>query len=158
MLSSITQGIDICRMGTESQLEQQIITFLKKQNQYVIKNQASATTGKGRPDLSASIFGKYVGIELKTGSKKSKTTYKQFAHLRNIAKSGGLAFYVTNLDSFIALYSQIKNNKLERINTHNLLFTSGQTLEDFLYDLNKFIHANHILRIGPNGEIERIVI
>lgn len=60
---------------------------------YVIKNQASATTGKGKPDLSACINGHYYAIEVKRKGRNVKTTLPQIKNLIAVAKAGGYAYY-----------------------------------------------------------------
>lgn len=64
-----------------------------KYHGYVIKNQASATTGEGKPDLSACINGKYYGIEVKRTNSRVKTTKAQLINLQKIALAGGIALY-----------------------------------------------------------------
>lgn len=77
----------------EHNTEKKIMTAINDLGGYVIKNQASSTTGRGRPDLSACIKGKYYAIEVKRESNTVETTPYQLAVLISIAKAGGMAFY-----------------------------------------------------------------
>lgn len=77
----------------EHNTEKKIMTAINDLGGYVIKNQASSTTGRGRPDLSACIKGKYYAIEVKRESNVVETTSYQLAVLISIAKAGGMAFY-----------------------------------------------------------------
>lgn len=82
----------------EHTVEDKIKQAIISQNGYVIKNQASATTGRGKPDLSACIDGKYYGIEVKREGKDVETTKEQVSNLQKIAYAGGLAFWSKTTD------------------------------------------------------------
>lgn len=84
--------------NTEDSIKKAILT----NGGYVIKNQASSTTGRGKPDLSACIDGKYYGIEVKrNNSKKIATTHQQVENLYLIARAGGFACWAKNADFLI---------------------------------------------------------
>lgn len=77
----------------EHTTEKKIMNAINALGGYVIKNQASSTTGRGRPDLSACIKGKYYAIEVKRNANSVETTPYQLAILTSVAKAGGMAFY-----------------------------------------------------------------
>lgn len=77
----------------EHQTEKQIMTAINQLGGYVIKNQASSTSGKGRPDLTACLNGRYYAIEVKRPQTQIKTTPYQLTVLIKVARAGGLAFY-----------------------------------------------------------------
>lgn len=77
----------------EHQTEKQIMAAINQLGGYVIKNQASSTSGKGRPDLTACLNGRYYAIEVKRPQTQIKTTPYQLAVLIKVARAGGLAFY-----------------------------------------------------------------
>lgn len=77
----------------EHSVEDKIMTAIDKLGGYVIKNQASSRTGRGRPDLSACIKGKYYAIEVKRQQNKVETTPYQLAMLIKVAQAGGKAYY-----------------------------------------------------------------
>lgn len=77
----------------EHDTEKKIMQAINDKGGYVIKNQASSTTGKGRPDLSACIKGKYYAIEVKRPKSSVSTTPYQIATLTAVAQAGGLAYY-----------------------------------------------------------------
>lgn len=134
----------------EKRVEDALLTYLTEINAYAIKNQASATTGKGRPDVSACINGRYVAIEVKHGKGTSKTTLMQYNHLIRIARAKGLAYYVNNVEDFKA-----NIETLLKMSTSNWVkVTPGMsTPKVFLSNLNGLLHKYTILRINKKGEI-----
>lgn len=77
----------------EHQTEKQIMAAINQLGGYVIKNQASSTSGKGRSDLTACLNGRYYAIEVKRPQTQIKTTPYQLAVLIKVARAGGAAFY-----------------------------------------------------------------
>lgn len=134
----------------EKRVEDALLTYLTEINAYAIKNQASATTGKGRPDVSACINGRYVAIEVKHGKGTSKTTLMQYNHLIRIARAKGLAYYVNNVEDFKA-----NIETLLKISTSNWVKVTPDvhTPKVFLSHLNGLLHKYTILRINKKGEI-----
>ena len=59
----------------ETNVEHEIMKTIVADNGFVIKNQASPTTGKGRPDLTACIKGKYMAIEVKKMLRLQQQTF-----------------------------------------------------------------------------------
>ena len=82
----------------EKSLETNIKNAILNQGGYVIKNQATGTTGRGRPDLSACINGKYYGIEVKREGSSVETTKEQVKNLQQIAYAGGQAYWSKTTD------------------------------------------------------------
>lgn len=97
MLFEDTEKVDlgIHPVKKEHSVEHKIEEKIRKLNGYVIKNQAGSETGRGKPDLSACIKGKYYGIEVKRydASHRIQTTLNQIVNLIKIARAGGEAFY-----------------------------------------------------------------
>lgn len=102
----------------EHTTEKEIMVAINKRNGYVIKNQASSTTGKGRPDLSACIKGKYYGIEVKRPNSSLSTTPYQVKTLRSIAKAGGFACYSKTADMFNLRKYAVKTVKFKTVITN----------------------------------------
>lgn len=134
----------------EKRVEDALLSYLTEINAYAIKNQASATTGKGRPDISACINGRYVAIEVKHGKGTSKTTLMQYNHLIRIARAKGLAYYVNNVEDFKA-----NIEILLKMSTSNWVKVTPdmRTPKVFLSSLNGLLHKYTILRINKKGEI-----
>ena len=105
----------------EKALETKIKEAILKQNGYVIKNQASSTTGRGKPDLSACIDGKYWGIEVKAPQGPVKTTHVQILNLQRIAAAGGIAIYAKTADLFDLNSYTVSNEKFNEKQINSLL-------------------------------------
>lgn len=97
----------------EHHTESQIIQAINDLGGYVIKNQASSMTGKGRPDLSACIKGRYYAIEVKRPTAQIETTPYQLAMLTRVAQAGGQAFYSKTADMFDLKKYQAKTIKIK---------------------------------------------
>lgn len=95
---------------------------------YVIKNKANSESGKGKPDLSACVNGKYYGIEVKRSGTNVKTTLPQIHNLQQIAKAGGLAYYSKTPEMFGRL-SQPHNTRKLYLNNVDLLPTMNALLQ-----------------------------
>lgn len=94
---------------------------------YVIKNKANSESGKGKPDLSACLNGKYYGIEVKRNDTNVKTTLPQIHNLQQIAKAGGLAYYSKTPEMFGRL-SQMHDTRKFHLNDVDLLPTMNAIL------------------------------
>lgn len=94
---------------------------------YVIKNKANSESGKGKPDLSACLNGKYYGIEVKRSGTNVKTTLPQIHNLQQIAKAGGLAYYSKTPEMFGSL-SKLHNTRKLYLNNVDLLPTMNTLL------------------------------
>lgn len=105
----------------EKNLETKIKEAILKRNGYVIKNQASSTTGRGKPDLSACIDGKYWGIEVKAPQGPVKTTHVQVLNLQRIAAAGGIAIYAKTADLFDQNSYAVSKEKLDEKRINPLL-------------------------------------
>lgn len=90
----------------ELSTEHQLIHYIESRNGYVIKNQATAMTGQGKPDLSACLNGRYVAIEVKREDNQRKTKWNQILNLAKVAKAGGYAYISCTED---CLKNPIKN-------------------------------------------------
>ena len=94
----------------EKSTEQEIIKKIELLGGYVIKNQASATTGRGKPDLSACLNGKYYGIEVKRNNSRVKTTKQQILNLFAISKAGGYAYWAKSVNFLNKISDKQKQN------------------------------------------------
>jgi len=56
---------------TEATFSRKVQSWLRRQGAWVVKYHASSYTPKGVPDLIVCYKGRFIGIELKTGSKLS---------------------------------------------------------------------------------------
>lgn len=56
---------------TEADFSRKVQKWLKERGAWVVKYHASSYTPKGVPDLIACYCGRFIGVELKTGSKVS---------------------------------------------------------------------------------------
>lgn len=108
----------------ESVIEKRMINKIRSMHGYVIKNQAQETTGSGRPDLSACIYGKYYGIEMKRPIGSVRTTYAQIKNLDMIRQAGGIALWSKSdridwliNDKMIEEFIEIQDDILKQINT-----------------------------------------
>lgn len=111
----------------ESTIEKKIIQSIFDRGYYVIKNQASSTTGSGRPDLSACIKGRYWAIEVKAARKNIKTTANQLGQLVQIANSGGVAMYSKTANIF-SPYSNVQHLTSYSLMTVNTLLRREDVL------------------------------
>lgn len=109
--------------SVEDAIRQRII----KLGGYVIKNKANSESGKGKPDLSACLNGKYYGIEVKRNDTNVKTTLPQIHNLQQIAKAGGLAYYSKTPEMFGCL-SQMHDTRKFHLNDVDLLPTMNAIL------------------------------
>ena len=140
-------------IGPEKRVEDALLFYIDKIGGYAIKNQASATTGKGRPDISACINGKYVAIEVKRGHGNSRTTISQYNHLIRIASANGLAYYVNDsLDFENNLDTLLRKSNRDWVS----LTLDKSTPTALLKSLNNKIHENSILKILPNGNVKAL--
>lgn len=116
----------------EHNVEKDIIKAIIKKRGYVIKNQASGTTGRGRPDLSACINGQYCAIEVKRNHGTIETTVFQLVNLLQVVKAGGLAFYSKSSKMF-NLEPFTKNGQTGQL----IKFTNTININDILYYLRQ---------------------
>ena len=72
------------------------MTFLKKQDCYVIKTSDRFTAGI--PDILICMEGRFIALELKVG--KNKPTKIQDYHLRKIRKAGGYSQVIYTFEEF----------------------------------------------------------
>ena len=71
----------------ESTLQKQVIKYLSSNNIYYENNHGSSWGGKGRPDLTVCLEGKWISLELKVGNNQPSPA--QIIHKNRIEKSGG---------------------------------------------------------------------
>lgn len=136
--------------GPEKRVEDTLLLYLTNIGGYAIKNQASPTTGKGRPDISACLQGYYLAIEVKHGKGTSRTTLSQYNHLIRIARAGGFAYYVNNADDFeknIKIMLKKSNSSWTKLRLNK---SSPRTL---LTNINQILHTYTIVRITKNGDL-----
>lgn len=92
----------------ETTTEQSIKDEIIRLGGYVIKNQAYGATGKGKPDLSACLYGIYVGLEVKRSKGECETTAAQLTHLIRITKTAD-CLTNSNYDTMNIVESTLEN-------------------------------------------------
>lgn len=132
----------------ETNVEHEIMKTIVADNGFVIKNQASPTTGKGRPDLTACIKGKYMAIEVKKNAKTAATNISQFKKMLAIANAGGIALYVSDSDDFKHTYKKLLS-KPDLTKAHVIPLDNPNT---FIAQLNRCIHAHTIVQVLNSGK------
>lgn len=80
----------------EKRIENSIQKHLEKIGAYHIKNHGSMFSRAGTPDITASIKGRFVGIEVKQPG--GVVSELQKAHIKLIERSGGVAFVAYSLE------------------------------------------------------------
>jgi hypothetical protein len=106
-------GIYECNDRTANGLTKIIIHFLKWRNHHaerinVVSRQIKgkyikSTMQKGTADISATIFGRSVKIEVKIGKDRQSDLQRQYEH--QIIDAGGYYYIATDFDSFIIWYN-----------------------------------------------------
>lgn len=92
----------------ESKVQSDIIKYLRSQGFYVYKNAAGIYTEPGRPDLTACVYGQFVGLEIKRPGKLNNISEAQKIVGRQIENAGGFWRAVDNLDDVKELIQYIK--------------------------------------------------
>lgn len=95
------------------------------------------TTTKGTADISATIFGKSVKIEVKIGKDRQSADQKRYQQM--VTKSGGVYFIAKNFDDFITEYkrivSDLKKVHLSPLGREFVLFGTNEIM--YLDNLEK---------------------
>lgn len=91
----------------EKRLQDKAIRYLKDRGIYHLNLYGDGWSGKGKPDIIACINGKFVAFELKVGSNDMQDDQK--IHKLRIERSGGLHFSPYNLEEFIKIVEELKN-------------------------------------------------
>lgn len=81
---------------SEKRIEKAIQRYLDSIGAYHIKNHGSIYSRAGTPDITASINGRFVAIEVKQPG--GRVTPLQAAHIELIKQSGGVAFVAYSLE------------------------------------------------------------
>lgn len=89
-------------MGSEKDLQNKAIKYLKEMGIYYIKIHNSGYMRKGIPDLIICHQGQFIGVELK--SPTGQTSKSQDMELYNIARSNGQAYVINNIDDFRTIF------------------------------------------------------
>ena len=113
----------------ETTTEQSIKDEIIRLGGYVIKNQAYGATGKGKPDLSACLYGMYIGLEVKRSKGECETTAAQLTHLIRITKAGGLAYITKTADC-------LTNSNYD---TMNIVESTLENIDEVTHDELKLI-------------------
>lgn len=85
-------------MRIESQLQKEVINYLKSKAIYHINIYGSGFTAKGTPDLIICLNGKFIALELKTPKKTGKESPAQKIRAKQIINSKGIYLCMDNLD------------------------------------------------------------
>jgi Holliday junction resolvase len=92
----------------ESNVQSKIMEYLKSEGAYVVKvHQASRN---GVPDIFACWKGLFIGIEVKDNKESLKPEPLQEWNLKQIRKSGGIAFSAKSVKEVKETFSQIKKS------------------------------------------------
>ena len=82
----------------ESQLVTQIKNYLALKGAYCEKIFGGGFQSAGIPDILVCYRGRFVGIEVKSPTKKGRGSDIQKLKILNIRKANGIAFFTDNLD------------------------------------------------------------
>jgi len=85
-------------MNPESNLQKKCIEYLKSKKIYYINQYGNGRTGKGTPDITACINGRYVAFELKVEGNAPSPA--QIIRMKKIRESGGIACAFWTFDDF----------------------------------------------------------
>jgi hypothetical protein len=85
----------------EKKLQDNAISYLKGRGIYYLNLYGDGRSGKGKPDIIASIGGRFVAFELKVGSNDMQDDQK--IHKLRIERSGGLHYSPYTLEEFIGI-------------------------------------------------------
>lgn len=80
----------------EGTLQDECLDYLKRRGIYHVNTWGNAYERRGRPDIYICYKGKFIGCELKRGSKTSPDSL-QLKHLREIEESGGTGVWISSL-------------------------------------------------------------
>ena len=89
-------------MKSESQIQKEIIDYLKSINCYVVK--IVRANAKGVPDIIACYKGVLIAIEVKAKGKKNNVTELQKLHLGMINASGGTAIVSDDVEEVMRVF------------------------------------------------------
>lgn len=92
-------------MSSESNLQKQVVDYLKKNKIYHINIHGGGFTAKGAPDLIVCINGKFVALELKVGNNDMQPDQK--IHKIRIERNSGLHFAPRSLNEVIHIIKKI---------------------------------------------------
>ena len=85
----------------EKKLQDKAITYLKSKGIYYINQFGNGWSGKGAPDLTVCINGRFVAFELKVGENDLQDDQK--IHRLRIKRNGGLHFAPYTIEEFIEI-------------------------------------------------------
>lgn len=92
----------------ESKVQSDIIKYLRSRGFYVYKNAAGVYTEPGRPDLTACIYGHFVGIEIKRPGKLDNVSEAQKIVGGQIEKACGIWIAVDDVKEVENLVKRIE--------------------------------------------------
>ena len=88
----------------ESELQRQIIDYLKRIGAYVLNVYGSGMTGKGTPDILACYQGLFIAVETKVG--KNRMSPAQKIIRQRILTAGGIHIVPYSLEQFISEFKE----------------------------------------------------
>jgi len=91
-------------MATEQQYQSKMIKYLEAKGAYVVK--VISASKKGVPDILACYCGAFIGIEMKTPTKRNNTTKLQEYNLAKIKQAEGyslVAVHPEDVESTLSL-------------------------------------------------------
>lgn len=92
---------------TESNFQKKVIKYLKDNNIYYENNHAGGMGGKGRPDLTVCVKGKWLSLELKVSDNQPSSA--QLIQKARIEASGGLWYAPRSMVEVIKIIEEMTN-------------------------------------------------
>lgn len=80
----------------ETFLVKQLMRELTRMGAYAVKNHGNQFSGRGHPDITACLHGRYLGIEAKMPG--GKATPLQLYNIERIRQAGGIAAVVHSVE------------------------------------------------------------
>lgn len=90
---------------SESNFQKKCIDYLKKNRIYYINQYGNGRTGKGTPDVTCCINGRYVAFELKVEGNTPSPA--QVIRMKKIRESGGCAYAVWTFNDFKEIVDEV---------------------------------------------------
>jgi len=93
----------------EADLQAKAIDYLKSKKIYYINQFGHGWGGKGSPDLTVCVRGRFVAFELKVGENDLQDDQK--IHRIRIQRSGGLHYSPYTIEEFISIVEDLINKE-----------------------------------------------
>lgn len=109
-------------MAAEKNFENRIKETLQERGAWKVKFFANAFTPSGIPDILACLNGRFLGIEVKSGSSYGLTELQKY-NLKCIRNAGGIGIcvYPSGWERFLQLLDDIQTGRAININDDNYI-------------------------------------